>query len=614
MFHPRKLESVSIYHMKKEAIQNSLYGVDIDPGAIDIAKLRFWLSIVVDEDIDEIEPLPNLDYKLMQGNSLLDDLVVGDSTISFNFNGYNKIDRRTKEMKNLFEKERQIKLIVDKSETLTEKLEKLHTEYFNTHESDKKKRLKTEIDSVENDLIISKCQEEIDTLDSQIKNNPRDEKLLSKNTEKILSIKSVVNKWKQDKLRPFFPWKLHFGEVFNKNKSGFDVVVANPPYIDSETMVNEGQRSLRCYIQNKYSWCKGNWDIYIAFFELSFNLLNSGGTSCYISPDKWIAKPFGDYLRKGLYNYIYQIIETGRGVFQSAKVDSILTFFHKTKTEHLEVFKFDGKNFYEINEISKESIEEPYRLDFLFSNNINLIFKIESPNLKISDLGLCENACATSDAYKLKPLLDNLATNYNPSDHFKVVNTGTISKYYSRWGISEMTYLGNKYLCPIVDKETFHNKFNNSYYRKTKKIKLIVKGLNLLDAFFDKNSEFIPGKSTLIITSDNEKYLKIILSVINSKIAQFYLKEKYPASSYNQGTTFTKDMINNLPIPKNIVNNQKLISKIDKIISIVNSKSFYKDDNSQDQINTVREEINYLIYGLYNLSSEEIKIIEESVK
>ena len=62
------------YHFKRHAIRNSLYGVDIDPGAVEIAKLRLWLSLIVDEeDIRQIKPLPNLDYKIMQGNSLLEE-------------------------------------------------------------------------------------------------------------------------------------------------------------------------------------------------------------------------------------------------------------------------------------------------------------------------------------------------------------------------------------------------------------------------------------------------------------------------------------------------------------------------------------------------------------
>src|SRR3989344_9374703 len=68
------VDDSSLYELKRQTIENNIYGVDIDPGAVEIAKLRLWLSLVVDEDdIKQIKPLPNLDYKIMQGNSLLEE-------------------------------------------------------------------------------------------------------------------------------------------------------------------------------------------------------------------------------------------------------------------------------------------------------------------------------------------------------------------------------------------------------------------------------------------------------------------------------------------------------------------------------------------------------------
>lgn len=82
---------------------------------------------------------------------------------------------------------------------------------------------------------------------------------------------------------------------------------------------------------------------------------------------------------------------------------------------------------------------------------------------------------------------------------------------------------------------------------------LIVKGLNLLDACLDADGTTIPAKTTLLITSPSLEDLKFLPSIINSSVAFFYLKERYPASSYNQGTTFTKEMINDLPHAKGLL-------------------------------------------------------------
>jgi hypothetical protein len=90
-----------------------------------------------------------------------------------------------------------------------------------------------------------------------------------------------------------------------------------------------------------------------------------------------------------------------------------------------------------------------------------------------------------------------------------------------------MTYLGHKYLNPIIERKDFFDLFKNSYSTKSIQPKLIIKGLNLLDSCLDVEGEIIPGKSTLIITSKNVNELKTILSIINSKLAFFYMSSTH---------------------------------------------------------------------------------------
>ena len=90
-------------------------------------------------------------------------------------------------------------------------------------------------------------------------------------------------------------WRIQFAEAFVNKRGGFDIVLANPPYIDSERMTKTNA-DVRKQIQRSYQFTKGNWDIYIAFFELGFRLLNHQGVLTFITPDKWISKPFGDAL------------------------------------------------------------------------------------------------------------------------------------------------------------------------------------------------------------------------------------------------------------------------------------------------------------------------------
>jgi hypothetical protein len=410
-----------------------------------------------------------------------------------------------------------------------------------------------------------------------------------------------------------FDWQNKFSDIFANG--GFDIVIGNPPYIDSEGMVNSGQGEIREFISRTYKLTKGNWDIYIAFFEKGLSLLNKKGILSYITPDKWLTKPFGDELRKKAIKNIISILKAGRDVFENAKVDSIVTIFSKKIGDDLEIYNLEDGKITKTNKISKDILKSPYPLDFLFSNDLQLILKLDAVPGKISDLAKCESACATSDAYKLKPLVENLDNNkFDKEKYFKIVNTGTIGKYISKWGMQKMVYLGNKYLLPVVNKKRFLNDFKNTYSQKSVQPKIIIKGLTLLDACIDEEGIFIPGKSTLIIINDDINLLKFISAVINSKIAIFYLKEKYPSSSYNQGINFTKDMVNNLPFSKPSESVRvKIIAFINQMLEIIKQFNNARDADKkiyQQKIEILDKQIDSEVYKLYNLTPEEIKVVE----
>lgn len=130
-----------------------------------------------------------------------------------------------------------------------------------------------------------------------------------------------------------------------------------------------------------------------------------------------------------------------------------------------------------------------------------------------------------------------------------------------------------------------------------------MKGLNLLDACLDVEGTVIPGKTTLIVTSDSTDNLKFLLCIINSTVASFYIKQKYPASSYNQGTTFTKDMLNDFPIPEiSAADRRGLMQRVD---AIVNAKRL---DPSAD-ISELESEIDQLVCKAFQLSPGEVAVI-----
>lgn len=552
----------SLSELKKSIISNNIYGVDIEKGAVDIARLRFWLSIVVDEQ--HPRPLPNLDYKIMQGNSLIE--------------SYKGVD---------------LSRLSYKSKTKAKKKDLIHTELWADELTNLQKSVTIYLDeyfSCSDKETKALLQEKIsDLVQRQLATKGVNTSIL----EELSKINLAAN-------NQFFLWQTWFAEVFNRpnGKNGFDIVIGNPPYIDSETMVQLGQGELRTFISKNYKFIKGNWDIYMAFLERGLSLSNN--CMCYITPDKWLSKPFGLLFREHcMIPRMNKIVHTGNATFDSATVDAIITIFNRC-SDRISAYRMDvDRNIIYVNSTKSSSLSSPYYIDSLFSVHAGLIDRIDECSMVVSDFASCDNACATSDAYNLIPLIQGgLPTVDNQS--FKLVNTGTIDKFSNKWGQKEITYLGIRELYPVVNRTNFSELFGRAYVERAFSKKIILKGLNLLDGFIDFEGCFIPGKSTLVVCSNNDEILKFLAGILNTKLAIFYIKVKYSSSSYCGGITFSKEMINNLPIPSSIELKAKIVDIVNKIMDFGHSQQ-------------LQEELNRTVYEGYGLTEEESFVIETAI-
>lgn len=223
------------YHFKRHAIQASLYGVDIDPGAVEIAKLRLWLSLVVDEDdVRQIKPLPNLDYKVVAADSLLG--------LPFWTQG-------------------------------AEEIERLKERYFDLTDHEAKERLRGAIDR--------RIQETLAGLDRSIGYHIA------------------------------FDFRLFFSEVFSRGSAGFDIVIANPPYVSAWSMDKAARRILESRF-NRHNVLKSHWDLYVAFVLLGHEILSPKGTLAYILPNPVLREKYACPLR--------------RLILEQMSLESLLTF------------------------------------------------------------------------------------------------------------------------------------------------------------------------------------------------------------------------------------------------------------------------------------------------
>lgn len=568
----------SPHNLKYETIKNCIFAADIDPSAVDITQLRLWLSLVIDDEINpnfknwqdghkNPLPLPNLESNIICGNTLIDE-----------FEGTKLI----KESDIFSDSTYQMDITHTKYESVVKKLIKKQNDLFCCNNTNDKKMLKEEIEDLKDMIILS----QLENCDYQ----------------KI----QRYNDSKRNASKPYLLWELDFARVFIE-KGGFDIVIGNPPYIDSENMVEQGLKEQRRILSKKFKMTKGNWDIYIAFFEKAWMLLNDKGVITYITPDKWISKPFGEEMRKQLLSNFKSILVAGRNVFKSATVDSIITIITKENQEKIEYLNLEEetKKIKSIRSVKKDILTSPYSFDIIFSDSLEIISKLEMINNKLKDFYKCENACSTSDCYKLKEILYSLNSEdeFNEKLHYKVINTGTIGRYISKWGKQEMKYLKDKYKYPVVNKSDFHNLFPKSYGEKAKKEKIIIKGLTLLDSCMDSKGLIIPGKATLMVECNGYNDILYLMAIINSKLMFYFIKQKYSSSSYNGGINFSKDMINSLPWKVTEETYFEIVNLVKKILLL-------KENEEESEVSVIDEKINQIIYKIYGLTENEIKIIE----
>lgn len=311
---------------KKSIIQHAIYGVDIDKGAVDIARLRFWLSLVVDEH--KPSPLPNLDYKIMQGNSLLESFEKVDLSRAANSDSNLQIVESQKDLFGNFIKD-QLEMTFTTSET-NEEIQDLIKQYFLLKDKARKQEIKREIDRQVKENIIEYNLElrenQLVRLISEAKGAfrpPAKAKKQLKAWEKELADfprkRQRLEECTLKDEKPYFLWHLYFKDVMVDN-GGFDIVIGNPPYVQLQ---KDGGKLGEIYKEENFDTFAATGDIYTLFYEKGFDLLKHDGIHTFITSNKWMRANYGKSLRQYLSkkNPI-RLLDLGPGVFQNATVDT----------------------------------------------------------------------------------------------------------------------------------------------------------------------------------------------------------------------------------------------------------------------------------------------------
>lgn len=600
----RIYNSRSLYNLKIETIENSLYGVDIEPSAVDIAKLRLWLSIVVDTRNNDIRPLPNLDFNFMVGNSLIDE-----------FDGVQLFDEKllTKRLKETYTETTNKLFSVATSyqrdlfagtESLKADimldLDKKHKEFFKERNTEKKKEIKNKIEELEWILITETLR-------------------VSGNQAKI----KELEKLKQQKRKPYFLWKLEFAKVFQE-KGGFDIVIGNPPYVRYEKF-----KELREIFQKKYICFNTSADLYIYFYELGINILKNNGELNYITSNKWMKTKYGEKFRAFILDncQINFLIDLGSGIFENATVDTNIISIKKIQKK--EYFLYISTNIKERYLISIKEFDK--NLFYIIpQKEYFLKQKIEKNSKKIKDLNVnirrgiltgCNEAFIISqkDYQDLKqkdkknleilnPVLrgrDLEKYKINFDDIFLITTKNGIDVEKEYPIIYEFLKNKNKILDDKLinryDKGSHWTNLRNcSYYDEFFKEKIIYPEFSSKNSFVWSEEKYFNLDTTWFISGNITKYH---LALLNSSLIWYYLKI-IAVQLGSSAVRMKKIYIEEIPLKESDeIVKQNLIDLVNKIIEL---KKINKDTFK------LEKEIDDIVYNLYDLSEDEKEIVENT--
>lgn len=700
------------YDFKMQAITDSIYGVDIDPGAVEIAKLRLWLSLVVDEnDIKQIKPLPNLDYKIMQGNSLLEEFegikLFDESIIPQDHadreaqiaNANEKINELQREFFRLHSKnelsksqEQLIKQQIKGQQKLIQSLQEKPkqggtVDLFN--QIDEIKAKWDELTGLHKKIVNeSNRQEKRQMLDRASELEWQFVEASLRKEGKLTSL-SKVEKYKKLNTKPFFLWHLHFADVF-QTKSGFDVVIANPPYVGVKGNSDLFDPIKKSALLGEYF--VGRAELFYFFFHLALKIGKDNSSISFITTDYYSTATYGNKLRQDIKDKaeILSLIDFNElKIFESALGQhNMITVLRKTQNRksiaNNSLTSRQGISTAEIlrnilHGLDNQTIYYTVDQNSLFEgpdnyiriggtsvgNNVinGLLNKLSSGSL-LEDLclvrqGLRTGIDKTTNSHRLNygyqgklgegvfVVDDEELKNINPTikeqdiikDFYKNSN---IAKYYSSQSAnSHVLYITN-----YNNEPNFKNEFPNiySHIRKFKELITKIRARNneeishwyILDRtrenkIFDSPKIVVPQRSYtntfgynetdwyasadvyFIIQNNESVSLKYILALLNSKL--YYIWLYYRGKRKGNMLELYQKPLSEIPIKEISGTDQKpFVEIVNKILDLTKSDDYISDSIAKATVKEYEHQIDQMVYKLYGLTAEEIKIIEASIK
>jgi adenine-specific DNA-methyltransferase len=602
------------YKHKMGIIQNAIYGVDIQPVATEITKLRLFLTLIVDEKVLEdkpnknIHPLPNLSFKFVTANSLISLSEERETLVRY--------------------------------KSFIERFDQIRDRYFHAHSTTDKEKIKVDFATLQRDISAAYLHP---TYSQSSFLDEAEAKPLSTPKERAYILKLV--KWNpfQDHVSEWFDPMWMFGI-----KEGFDIVIGNPPYIQLQKALDDKRKFADLYKECGFAGFERTGDIYCLFYERGKQLLCPDGHLCYITSNKWLRANYGKSLRQFLAEHTRPKILIDFGgfkVFDSATVDTNILIFQNSAPRAKQGMACSIKgDFYKGDSIAEYVAQQQIPLpplsaeSWIISDDAaqKLKAKIERVGtpLKDWDISIYRGILTGfNDAFIISGAKKDelIAADPRSAEIIKPILRGRDIKRYKAefadlWLIATHNGYtdsqGNK--IPLVNIDHYpvikqhldrywekvekradqgatpYNLRNCAYMEEFEKEKVVYQELTQGSSFtYAQIPKVFVSNTAYLITGTNLKYL---VSILNSSFIEYAFKKYYSIGLGDNGIRWLNQYMQLLPIANPDDETKMSFNRtVDDI--------FGKRQNGENT-RFIESQIDLMVYKLYELSYSEVKLID----
>jgi hypothetical protein len=651
-YNPKSPESQrvqeALFHEKQTIIENCLFGVDINPNSVKICRLRLWIELLKNayylptgqagKNPTELETLPNIDINIKCGNSLISrfaidaDLGQALKKSKWTIDSYRLAVATYRNAENKEQKREMRQLIADIKSDFRSEIAR------NDPKLKRLQKINGELFGLTNQTTL---------FEQSKKEKEAWNKKVNKLADEIKKLETEIEEIKNNKIYEHsFEWRFEFPEVLNEagDFTGFDVVIGNPPYISLTKLKEQSDYFSHAGFE---TYSKGT-DIYCLFYELGGRIIKQNGFLTYITSNSWLRVIYGELLKRHFIKNLQPIsllnIEDIQ-IFEEATVESnIITLQKRKLTEPFPVVNlsdnyFLGNSLSEYFDLHNFEFTVPETPEWFIGNQVEGILKMKIErnakllkdfNVRINfGIKTGYNQAFIIDEQKKGELIHLDAKN---SEIIKPILRGRdLKKYcyeFSSFWVIKSLYKDNKNLrenYPEIDKYLSQHEVNlsnrgqvknnqhhwleldnnptKSYFDLFEKPKIVWGEISDKPKFAYEEGNYCAEATTFFMTGEK---LKFLLAILNSKVSEWYFN--LIGTTTGMGTNrWKKYKIEMLPIKvPNEIQEKEMEILVDNILQI-------KKQNPRADTTALEAQIDQLVYQLYDLTEEEIKIVEESV-